>query len=118
MGVGTAHATPVHAVSHVPVAAAAPVAAVHAAPAVGYAGHAVAAPALGYAGYAGHAVAAPAVVAFYHHHHHQVPVAEALKASCGLPPSGIVDLPQIQNQPKTCSLFTFKPVSVQKAHFP
>merc|ERR1712027_2447 len=59
----TAHATPVHAVSHVPVAAAAPVAAVHAAPAVGYAGHAVAAPALGYAGYAGHAVAAPAVVA-------------------------------------------------------
>merc|ERR1712212_621237 len=60
----TAHATPVHAVSHVPVAAAAPVAAVHAAPAaVGYAGHAVAAPALGYAGYAGHAIAAPAVVA-------------------------------------------------------
>merc|ERR1739844_761939 len=39
----TAHATPVHAVSHVPVAAAAPVAAVHAAPA-----------AVGYAGYAGH----------------------------------------------------------------
>merc|ERR1719420_1921006 len=56
----TAHATPVHAVSHVPVAAAAPVAAVHAAPAVGYAGHAVAAPALGYAG---HAIAAPAVAA-------------------------------------------------------
>merc|ERR1712013_335373 len=51
----TAHATPVHAVSHVPVAAAAPVAA------VGYAGHAVAAPAVGYAGYTGHAVAAPAV---------------------------------------------------------
>merc|ERR1739844_547131 len=49
----TAHATPVHAVSHVPVAAAAPVAAVHAAPAaVGYAG---------YAGHAGHAVAAPAL---------------------------------------------------------
>merc|ERR1711862_538492 len=49
----TAHVTPVHAVSHVPVgvAAAAPVAA------------ALAAPALGYAGYAGHAVAAPAVVA-------------------------------------------------------
>merc|ERR1711973_1080434 len=43
----TAHATPVHAVSHVPVAA-------------GYAGHAVAAPALGYAG---HAIAAPAVAA-------------------------------------------------------
>merc|ERR1711964_707269 len=62
----TAHATPVHAVSHVPVAAAAPVAAVAAAPAVaavGYAGHAVAAPALGYAGYAGHAIAAPAVAA-------------------------------------------------------
>merc|ERR1719330_804467 len=63
----TAHATPVHAVSHVPVAAAAPVAAVAAAPAVaavGYAGHAVAAPAVGYAGYAGyagHAIAAPAV---------------------------------------------------------
>merc|ERR1712055_33180 len=63
----TAHATPVHAVSHVPVASAAPVAAVAAAPAVaavgyaGYAGHAVAAPAVGYAGYAGHAVAAPAV---------------------------------------------------------
>merc|ERR1712203_784859 len=62
----TAHATPVHAVSHVPVAAAAPVAAVAAAPAVaavgyaGYAGHAVAAPAVGYAG---HAIAAPAVVA-------------------------------------------------------
>merc|ERR1712001_536071 len=62
----TAHATPVHAVSHVPVAAAAPVAAVAAAPAVaavgyaGYAGHAVAAPAVGYAGYA---IAAPAVVA-------------------------------------------------------
>merc|ERR1719260_209253 len=61
----TAHATPVHAVSHVPVAAA-PVAAVAAAPAVaavgyaGYAGHAVAAPAVGYAG---HAIAAPAVVA-------------------------------------------------------
>merc|ERR1712012_386895 len=50
----TAHATPVHAVSHVPVAAAAPVAAVR------YAGHAIAAPALGYAG---HAVVAPAVVA-------------------------------------------------------
>merc|ERR1712018_717979 len=79
----TAHATPVHAVSHVPVA-----------------------------------VAAPAACLSYHHHHNQVPVAEALKASCGLPPSGIVDLPQIQNQPKTCSLFTFKPVSVQKAHFP
>merc|ERR1739844_833175 len=47
----TAHATPVHAVSHVPVgvAHAAPVAAVAAAPAVGY------------AGYAGHAVAAPAL---------------------------------------------------------
>merc|ERR1719273_1240902 len=62
----TAHATPVHAVSHVPVAAAAPVAAVAAAPAVaavGYAGHAVAAPAVGYAGYAGHAIAAPAVAA-------------------------------------------------------
>merc|ERR1719320_1222497 len=62
----TAHATPVHAVSHVPVAAAAPVAAVHAAPAAvgyaGYAGHAVAAPAaVGYAGYAGHAIAAPAL---------------------------------------------------------
>merc|ERR1712223_174370 len=62
----TAHATPVHAVSHVPVTAAAPVAAVAAAPAVaavgyaGYAGHAVAAPAVGYAG---HAIAAPAVVA-------------------------------------------------------
>merc|ERR1719492_81887 len=59
----TAHATPVHAVSHVPVAAAAPVAAVAAAPAVGYAGyagHAVAAPAVGYAG---HAIATPAVVA-------------------------------------------------------
>merc|ERR1712203_513375 len=58
----TAHATPVHAVSHVPVAAAAPVAAVAAAPAVGYAGyagHAVAAPAVGYAG---HAIVAPAVV--------------------------------------------------------
>merc|ERR1719360_395011 len=62
----TAHATPVHAVSHVPVAAAAPVAAVHAAPAAvgyaGYAGHAIAAPAaVGYAGYAGHAIAAPAL---------------------------------------------------------
>merc|ERR1711997_1207045 len=50
----TAHATPVHAVSHVPVAAAAPVAAVAAAPAVA---------AVGYAGYAGHAIAAPAVAA-------------------------------------------------------
>merc|ERR1712013_859975 len=53
----TAHATPVHAVPHVPVAAAPAVAA------VGYAGHAVAAPAVGYAGYTGHAVAAPAVAA-------------------------------------------------------
>merc|ERR1711922_29126 len=65
----TAHATPVHAVSHVPVAAAAPVAAAPAVAAVGYAGHAVAAPAVGYAGYAGyagfagHAIAAPAVAA-------------------------------------------------------
>merc|ERR1712215_144112 len=59
----TAHTTPVHAVSHVPVAAAAPVAAAPAVAAVGYAGHAVAAPALGYAGYAGHAIAAPAVAA-------------------------------------------------------
>jgi len=53
----TAHATPVHAVSHVPVgvAHAAPVAAVAAAPvaAIGYAGHAVAGQAV-----AGHAVAA------------------------------------------------------------
>merc|ERR1739848_234387 len=56
----TAHATPVHAVSHVPVAAAAPIAAAPAVAAVGYAGHAVAAPAVGYAG---HAIAAPAVVA-------------------------------------------------------
>merc|ERR1712036_111319 len=62
----TAHATPVHAVSHVPVAAAAAAPVAAAAPAVaavgyaGYAGHAVAAPAVAYAG---HAVAAPAVAA-------------------------------------------------------
>merc|ERR1711902_82565 len=67
----TAHATPVHAVSHVPVAAAAPAVA-----AVGYAGHAVAAapaaaaaPAVAAVGYAGLAhgayAAAPEVAAIH-----------------------------------------------------
>merc|ERR1712236_78594 len=54
----TAHATPVHAVSHVPVAAAAPVAAVHAAPVT----HAVAPVAHAVAPYA-HGIAAHGVVA-------------------------------------------------------
>merc|ERR1712183_147920 len=60
----TAHATPVHAVSHVPVAAvaAAPVAAVAAAPVAAVAG----APIAAYAGHAlaGHAIAGPAVAGY------------------------------------------------------